>query len=52
MSLDKHNENLIAQKAEHRRLRFARALFNGTLTKRNRPDVRLYSGPIAEAMRK
>ena len=40
--MSKETDNLIAQKAEHRRMKFLRAWFNGKLTRRNRPKNSFY----------
>lgn len=47
-SKEKEAANLIAAKEASKQRRFKTALFEGKLTKRNRPEVRGYSGPVGE----
>ena len=47
-SKEKEAANLISTKEAHKRRRFQHALFNGKLTKKQRPEVRGYSGPVGE----
>lgn len=47
-SEEKQRENLAAQKSAHKVSKFQRALFHGKLTKKQRPVVNGYSGPVGK----
>lgn len=48
MTQEKAQANLAKQKANQKRLKFLRALFERKLTKRNHLEVSGYSGPVGE----